>query len=402
MGLARAPLQNPRPEEPTPAGDGATEDATRSSTEDLRDRPPNQLDNETTTDETTPLHHELLDVAHPPAAVPPDPIAVQAPDFPWLDDVLEQIDLELARSSKGKKPTQILDLHKDSSPPVRGSDTHTSTAITKSPEIPVVQNAGGSDNKGRKEQSAGGNRLMWLGLAAVLLFAAFVAIKWTSQTRRVSHEEQSKGQDGSAATNANAFVNGANENSGAAKTIMASQAQNPPAAVGSSKPIAPQLGEQGARPATKKSDPIARSQDGEQEVVVKKAVSGNPGINKGQNARSKAAEVTWLWKATAKGNPDAPIRLADIYIRGDVVPRNCAQAVDVLRTAAINENVRACNRLALMYAVGICVTSNRVEAYRWLGAALAADPNNQWAQRNRDLNWQQMTPHERTLAMKYR
>ena len=163
MGLARAPLQNPRPEEPTPAGDGATEDATRSSTEDLRDRPPNQLDNETTTDETTPLHHELLDIAHPPAAVPPGPIAVQAPDFPWLDDVLEQIDLELARSSKGKKPTQILDLHKDSSPPVRGSDTHTSTAITKSPEIPVVQNAGGSDNKGRKEQSAGGSKARYVG-----------------------------------------------------------------------------------------------------------------------------------------------------------------------------------------------------------------------------------------------
>ena len=84
------------------------------------------------------------------------------------------------------------------------------------------------------------------------------------------------------------------------------------------------------------------------------------------------------------------------------MPRNCDQAVDVLKTAAINHNVRACNRLAVMYAVGICVTSNRVEADRWLSAALAADRSNEFAQRNRDLNWQQMTSEERTLAMNFR
>ena len=48
------------------------------------------------------------------------------------------------------------------------------------------------------------------------------------------------------------------------------------------------------------------------------------------------------------------------------------------------------------------MTRNHVEAYRWLSATLAADPNNQWAQQNRDLTWQQMTPEERTLAKKYR
>ena len=115
-----------------------------------------------------------------------------------------------------------------------------------------------------------------------------------------------------------------------------------------------------------------------------------------------AAQAAWLWKATAKGNPDAPVKLADMYIKGDGVPRSCDQAVVLLKTAAINENVRACNRLASMYATGICVQRNHVETYRWLSSALLADPNNGWAQQNRDLTWQQMTPGERALAEKYR
>ena len=36
-----------------------------------------------------------------------------------------------------------------------------------------------------------------------------------------------------------------------------------------------------------------------------------------------------------------------------------------------------------------------MKAYRWLSSALAADPNSHWAQQNRDVIWQQMTPEER-------
>jgi len=67
----------------------------------------------------------------------------------------------------------------------------------------------------------------------------------------------------------------------------------------------------------------------------------------------------------------------------------------LLTTAAAKRNVRARNRLASMYAVGTCVERNRVQAYRWLRSALAVDPTNDWAQQNRDLIWQQMTPQER-------
>ncbi len=107
------------------------------------------------------------------------------------------------------------------------------------------------------------------------------------------------------------------------------------------------------------------------------------------------ARAAWLLKATARGNPDAPVELANLYLMGDGVPRSCEKAMLLLKTAAAETNVRARNRLASMYAVGTCVQRDRVQAYRWLRSALAADPTNYWAQQNRDLIWRQMTPEER-------
>jgi uncharacterized protein len=121
-----------------------------------------------------------------------------------------------------------------------------------------------------------------------------------------------------------------------------------------------------------------------------------------KNASDSAAAAAWLWKATAKGNPDAPVQLADLYIKGEGVPRSCEQAMVLLKTAAAKENATARNRLGSLYATGSCVPRNRVEAYRWMSAALTANPNSQWAQQNREQIWQQMTPDEQATAQKYR
>ena len=133
-----------------------------------------------------------------------------------------------------------------------------------------------------------------------------------------------------------------------------------------------------------------------------KATPGADELAKAKNASDSAAEAAWLWKSTAKGNPEAPVMLADMYMKGDGVPRSCEQAVVLLKTAAEKENARARNRLASMYSAGDCVQRNRVEAYRWLSSALAANPHSDWALQNRDLIWQQMTPDERAEAEKYR
>ncbi len=137
-------------------------------------------------------------------------------------------------------------------------------------------------------------------------------------------------------------------------------------------------------------------------MTAQQTTPGAEEVAKAKNASDSAAQAAWLWKATAKGNPDAPVQLADMYAKGDGVPRSCEQAVVLLKTAAEKENARARSRLATMYATGNCVSRNRVEAYRWVNSALVANPDDQWAQQNRDLLWQQMTPEERAAAGKYR
>jgi hypothetical protein len=177
-------------------------------------------------------------------------------------------------------------------------------------------------------------------------------------------------------------------------------AKTTPPAVDKSKLIgSPQLG---SAATVGRAKPSPQAADDGEEVVVKKMMPGAEEMTKANNASDSAAAAAWLWKATAKGNPAAPVRLAAMYVRGDGVPRSCEQAMVLLKGAAQKENAMARNRLAFMYSSGICVQRNRVEAYRWLSSALVADPNSEWAQQNRDLLWRQMTPEERTLAEKYK
>ena len=182
----------------------------------------------------------------------------------------------------------------------------------------------------------------------------------------------------------------------AAKTTTAT------AAVDKSKlPGSPQPGP-AAAPMAGKPKPSPPAADESEQAIARKIIPGADELAKANNASDSAAEAAWLWKATAKGNPTAPVRLAGMYVKGEGVPRSCEQALVLLKTAAEKENAVARNQLASMYGSGVCVPRNRVEAYRWASSALAANPNSDWAQQRRDQLWQQMTPEERALAEKYR
>jgi Sel1 repeat len=137
------------------------------------------------------------------------------------------------------------------------------------------------------------------------------------------------------------------------------------------------------------------TQEGDSDTPARKPVPGAQEMAKAQDASDAAAAAAWLSKAMAKGNPDAPVRLADMYVKGDGVPRSCEQALTLLKSAANKGNAAARARLAAMYDNGTCMQRDLVKAYRWLSSALAADPNNRWALHNRDSIWQRMTPEER-------
>ena len=131
----------------------------------------------------------------------------------------------------------------------------------------------------------------------------------------------------------------------------------------------------------------------------------DPGLEelaKAMQAGDPAAAAAWLWKATSRGNPVAPVRLADMYIKGKGVPHSCEQALVLLRSEADKENAPARNRLAALYINGTCVARDRVKAYQLMSSALAVDPSSEWADQNRKELWQQMTPAERALAEKHR
>lgn len=117
---------------------------------------------------------------------------------------------------------------------------------------------------------------------------------------------------------------------------------------------------------------------------------------------SGSPEVRLLLAAVGKGDANAPVSLANMYLEGKGVSRSCDQALSLLQSAAAKPNARARNRLAAMYEIGTCVQRDRVQAYRWLTAALAVDSNNPWAQQNRDQTWREMTSEERTIAEAYR
>ena len=97
----------------------------------------------------------------------------------------------------------------------------------------------------------------------------------------------------------------------------------------------------------------------ESDSPAKKLAPGEQELAKASDASDAAAAAAWLWKATAKGNPEAPVRLADMYVKGDGVPRSCEQALVLLRAAADKGNAQARARLAQMNNSGSCAQRAR-------------------------------------------
>jgi TPR repeat protein len=125
--------------------------------------------------------------------------------------------------------------------------------------------------------------------------------------------------------------------------------------------------------------------------------------NLGQEGEvNDSTRVKRLRAAMWRGDADAPVSLANLYLEGKEVSRSCDQALRLLESAAERPNARARNRLAAMYEIGTCVQRDRVQAYHWLSSALAADRNNSWAQQNLAQTWREMTSEERTMAEAYR
>ncbi len=432
------PSAAPLPEDPAEPFAGSLEHAESKDTE------------ETAADKTPAMPSDVVafaDALAIPAAEPNPP--VEAPHFEWMDEVLDEIEVEAAKSAKAhdeprsSDPLDELPLPEfEPSPVAPNEGPPRYLEISAAPQV-------SSPARIRVKAPRSQKWRIVAAYAAAMVFAAVVLLQFRSYRNETNdgpieiverkiqdwmpdNQEDADSNQPGTLTNPGASTsnsspqteqpskpqdqtvpkttNATGENSGTAQRATpaaVSPVQGSPAASSNSAQTPPVHADGKTQPpaapaAPQKSPRPPATQDNEPEVVVESSVPGAAEMAKAKHASDAAAQAAWLWKATAKGNPDAPVMLAEMYMKGDGVPRSCEQAVVLLKTAAINEDVRACNRLASMYATGVCVPRSHVETYHWLSSALAADPNSQWARQNRDLTWKQMTPEERALAEKYR
>jgi hypothetical protein len=92
----------------------------------------------------------------------------------------------------------------------------------------------------------------------------------------------------------------------------------------------------------------ASSGNGSEELAIaQRYLNGTNG-----QGRDSAEAARWLWKSIAKHNGEATVLLADLYMRGDGVSKNCDQARVLLDSAASKGVSGAGERLRNLQAFG--------------------------------------------------
>jgi hypothetical protein len=94
--------------------------------------------------------------------------------------------------------------------------------------------------------------------------------------------------------------------------------------------------------------PAASAANGAEELAMAERYLNGPN---GQH-RNGAQAATWLWKSMAKHNASATLLLADLYLKGDGVSKNCDQARVLLDSAARSGVKEAGERLRHLQAFG--------------------------------------------------
>jgi TPR repeat protein len=75
-------------------------------------------------------------------------------------------------------------------------------------------------------------------------------------------------------------------------------------------------------------------------------------LNATSNKRDSARAAQLLWQAVSSGNSDAEVILADLYLRGDGVPKSCDQGKVLLTAASNSGNAKGEQKLQELNAKG--------------------------------------------------
>jgi uncharacterized protein len=122
-------------------------------------------------------------------------------------------------------------------------------------------------------------------------------------------------------------------------------------------------------------------------------------------AKDVAEAAKWYRKAADQGIAEAQHSLGNMYSAGQGVPQGYAEAAKWYRKAADQGYADAQNMLGVLYFYGRGVSRNYVQAHKWFNLAASRFPasdteGRDHAVKNRDLVASKMTPAQIALAQK--
>ena len=167
----------------------------------------------------------------------------------------------------------------------------------------------------------------YLVIGVFILVAAFGYLQWASQSRAGSSAQPSVVSSPST-------------------SLQTPKDASPPKPLEDRQPAAVSSTAPGTSVSRKPSEPGPRLEPSRQAIIPEPAKDKTDGAGadelvaaqrylEGKNgARDSSQAAKWLWKAVGKQNPGAALMLAELYARGDGVPKSCDQARLLLVAAA--------------------------------------------------------------------
>ena len=140
----------------------------------------------------------------------------------------------------------------------------------------------------------------------------------------------------------------ANQQSTAPSAAQATEAARPRTKEATAAPVAPRPTRVRTTPPATNPPPESLTGNGAEELAIaQRYLNGTDG-----ERRNSAEGAKWLWKAMAKHNTRSMLLLADLYLKGDGVSKNCDQAHVLLDSAARGGVKEAGDRLRHLQAFG--------------------------------------------------
>ncbi len=223
------------------------------------------------------------------------------------------------------------------------------SSITNPHELSLFRSfrpSDGSEEDWYEEQRSPYRIYIALVLAILIGGLAYMAWRTSKSGTQNAHEAPAPpaANDNNPAPAANAPAKQADANAPKSQPTA-----NPPAAASeqpaetakTNKPAPP--AKAAARPSAETPQPQPQVDNGSAELAQAQRYLG---------AHDNANAATWLWKSIAKHNGQATVLLADLYLKGDGVSKNCDQARVLLDSAARKGVSGAGERLRNLQAFG--------------------------------------------------